>query len=910
MHARDPKFDPNFQKRLIAETVDVVDHYQALEVDDSVELGAIKKAYRSLVLKWHPDKHPTDRQEAERRIRGINEAYEVLSNPTKKDAYDGQRRSVLRRKLTGGLVHTTIRVKTDLPRESMLQPVGYPHKFVRYMKRVGCEPECMVQSRADAGKMCGNERGQEDFAPFFNATKLSYWWLPGAGNMVRIRADGISTDEFFGTPLKLGQAGGLNFAWRIDEGESEADSAVKLMEAARGHLNEVVNFNVFPSPYYEGAFRFEAAYRKGFFIAFKPPTGLRVMPYTDGTGSECIVDFAIVDFCHVLKFIEIEEVLRLAMQAQTGYVPLDSLKGHPDVLSYFREVLGRPVWDDEDFLTYFQGHSDTWEFHAGHRIVRHRTPEEVLGQKLSSAGTPEQVSQALSAAMESVHKLPWQATHHAFKVLAQQHNSEDISSVVACMAAKRKLVAALAGVIKHALQAGASDLPVSAIALFSEEMRRISSDPAMAKARNEALDALDKGLVDHIKLAERRGVPLDLDVGGFASLLAVPSMREKPEALLRLMPPDLLQNAPLPELLKLFDAATSFPAATVAPLLEALAKPALAAMAVALPQDTATAIKQLIKAGIAQADCTAALAKRAPDMSTGELASCLAVLADKAVDSKDFAAAASTLSSRCSLGGGLHYVPPDVLLGLAVGGTKTEALAAVLASATDAAAAKLHEFPVADVIRLLLATSKAKGQPVPAAVKSKLFSTAADLLNPQLSGLSTVEIIKVGLAASGETGRMELLSAAAAEAEKRFSDIQPAQLMLLTQALAPLGGGHSSMQGLVDHWARLLASASSSPLSADQLVKLSQVLELALPDLASDCRERFVVTLGSKLLLSLACGGPGLSSQSRELLEKQVRARRGVGLWYDAGKLVQGRDRCSRSRSHDRGAGGRPHRSS
>lgn len=39
--------------------------------------ATIKKAYRKLVLKWHPDKHPENRDEAETQIRKINNAYEA-----------------------------------------------------------------------------------------------------------------------------------------------------------------------------------------------------------------------------------------------------------------------------------------------------------------------------------------------------------------------------------------------------------------------------------------------------------------------------------------------------------------------------------------------------------------------------------------------------------------------------------------------------------------------------------------------------------------------------------------------------------------------------------------------------------------------------------------------------------------
>merc|ERR1719502_1438705 len=81
---------------------DVVDHYGALEVEASADAATVKKAYRKLVLKWHPDKHPADREKAEEKIRSINEAYEILSNPTKRAAYDTQRTAIERLKKGGG----------------------------------------------------------------------------------------------------------------------------------------------------------------------------------------------------------------------------------------------------------------------------------------------------------------------------------------------------------------------------------------------------------------------------------------------------------------------------------------------------------------------------------------------------------------------------------------------------------------------------------------------------------------------------------------------------------------------------------------------------------------------------------------------------------------------------------------
>lgn len=51
----------------------------------------IKKAYRKLALKWHPDKNASSEEErakAEKKFKDINEAYAVLSDPKKKQRYD------------------------------------------------------------------------------------------------------------------------------------------------------------------------------------------------------------------------------------------------------------------------------------------------------------------------------------------------------------------------------------------------------------------------------------------------------------------------------------------------------------------------------------------------------------------------------------------------------------------------------------------------------------------------------------------------------------------------------------------------------------------------------------------------------------------------------------------------------
>ena len=66
----------------------MADYYEVLGITKNATDSEIKKSYRKLALKWHPDKNPDNKEEAEEKFKNISEAYEVLSDKEKRKIYD------------------------------------------------------------------------------------------------------------------------------------------------------------------------------------------------------------------------------------------------------------------------------------------------------------------------------------------------------------------------------------------------------------------------------------------------------------------------------------------------------------------------------------------------------------------------------------------------------------------------------------------------------------------------------------------------------------------------------------------------------------------------------------------------------------------------------------------------------
>lgn len=825
---------------------DIPDHYVTLGIADDADEIDIKKAYRALVLKWHPDKNPTDRSQAEEQIRSINTAYGILSNPAKRERYDLQRDVVSKHRRGVAPTAPKASAKVTAPKEFMMQPLGHLERFLRYEGK-----RMHAQTRQEI-------RGT--FDEFFSATKLSLWWVPDMNNKCRIRSLG-SRAKIDKKAASAGTAGGLNFSFRVKAG---FESEVLLASAPKGKKVENVDFVVKQSPEYQEAVRFETACRRGYYLAFLPPSHVRIVPLLNEEPGR-VIDFLLVDFSASLNFKDMEEVLLPVGRANPDkHLPMSQFRDTPEVKTYFETVLHRPLWDTEDFATYFEGHWIDWEFRAEEQTARLRAVEERLSQLLRSAQGMGDVATAVAFADGDLDRISVAGAVQAVRLLSgeldAEGNNADGLSEADLTNARRKLLRSLRTSLAAAPKEDLAKVDINRLLDAAEQVPSLVGEeptPELLELRSEVVKLLSQMAVTKVTACTEDDVPsTELELEDLARLLRQKEMQEQEEMLLPILQP-ALDGAELQLLHEPLRAASWRDCKRVA---EAITVAALAKLAAVEAADAVDAMADLIHAGAPAETVAVAFVVRAPALSLSELARTILALgtcssAVQAPSKGGLREAAEMLAAKAPLEG----LPAEMLLGLAVVAAKIPALGPAFQAVAEAAALAVDAWDADNVMKLLMALAKGKGLLVED-VRSAILRKTGAALAPKLADLSASDVVKIVLAVSDQPA-LGLLEAAAKEATIRVSDFSPQHLLLVTQGLAKgLVASHPVLLKLLEYWPGLLARISpanpdcapaTDQLLPDQLVKLATAtapwLEV-LPDNAAKTKRRFVEALGAQLL--------------------------------------------------------------
>jgi molecular chaperone DnaJ len=146
------------------------DYYEVLGVDRGADMEEIKKAYRKLALKFHPDRNPNDKT-AEEKFKELGEAYEALSDPVSRGAYDQYGHAAFDRSRRGGFHDPTDIFREVFGSSSIFEDIfgggerraggaqrgddlRYDMELTFMEAAQGCEKEITV-NKLDACESCG-----------------------------------------------------------------------------------------------------------------------------------------------------------------------------------------------------------------------------------------------------------------------------------------------------------------------------------------------------------------------------------------------------------------------------------------------------------------------------------------------------------------------------------------------------------------------------------------------------------------------------------------------------------------------------------------------------------------------------------------------------------------------------------
>jgi len=649
---------------------------------------------------------------------------------------------------------------------------------------------------------------------------------------------------------------------------------VILIAAEKGKRTENVDFMVKESPEYEGAFRFETACRRGYYLAFFPPTDLRVVPLLNEVPGR-VLDFMLVDFSASLKYKDLEEVLFPAAEPHRGsFIPLSQLRDCKEVAGYFKKVLQKPVWDAEDFAAYFEGHFVDWEYKASDQTVRLRPLDERLGQNLRSASSTSDATLAVLSAGDELAKLPLAGALRAIKLLSATKpdvetklKSKKPGSEVERLKLLRSLPDALSAAAEAPEEQQRGFPSASEILDAAERLSGLmpaEPTPDIVEHRRAAVRSLLDIAVARIAQSTE-STPLGIE--DLLRVLRLPAAASH-DATLSKACAVTLAKANRASLLQVVQKAAALGCESI---VQTATDAAVNGLDGASPEDSAAAIASLARSGSRTERLAEALQVRGTTMSICVLAPAFLALYERELGQDALRPLAESLAAKAPWSG----LGPETLLSLAMAAAKVSSLGILWGPVAEAAAVDTQKWAVPDLVRLLLAVARGKEHLKPDS-KEVLLTSVGSRLAPNFADMAVAELVKVLVASSG-LGASTLLQAAAKEVVIRLSDLSLPQLLLITQGFAQgLAANDVALQQLLEFWPGKLKGVGAASktmdagLSADHLAKLLVAVSPILKTGAAPGQARigFIKALGRELLMrALELSEPSQALVQAELAE-------------------------------------------
>lgn len=769
----------------------IVDYYAQLEVERGADEATVKKSYRKLVLKYHPDKNPEDRDAAEEKIRIINSAYETLSNPAKRAAYDQQLKAMEMRSQGLRVDTSRIQPRMSIPKAFMLCPMGHPDKFLRTMGR-----SLGFHSRADVSEV--------EFDEFFKVARFTLWWLPEVNNMCRLRtqpSQGIGVmPEVMGKGKKKGPPVGQIISFGLSQQCAASDVMVSDIEQPM-----CCNIIAVASPDFPGAFRFESAFFPGHFLTFEPPTGIQMM----APSQYSVFDYMLMDFGVCEKFKTLDEALLpsvLSLGGDKQPVQLARVCQDSRVQAYFKLSMGGVSWDYNDFSLYFHAHSDRWEYDANQLLLRLRGPEEKLIHTLGRAKTPEEAISRLNSVQQQLQWLPLDVCQRALQLLSKPISDVATTMPGACTGESHKTASVKVLTVVRDMCISRRQVSFDGlIPLWSLIADHPNAD--IQQLRSETLQALGQCVSTLLIDADASSIGLE----SLDALLSMPLDWETCGSVVAQKAQQAIAKLSLEEMTPLIQKAGR---ANAYKLGESLATSAMMKTLGAQPETAVEALDAMVAGRFLLDGAAMTLRRLLETVSSFESSVRVVIgLIEQNVSFSDLDACWEYLVNKAAL----ESLPASLFIRLAAAVTKSGDLHSTKFGALGHAARAIlanDTWSIDDATELLLAVANKGSATSSTADRDALLECGIEFLRPKLEQCSPTNLSKIIKGISGVKACRPLLEATAVHLASKFSEIAPAQLLSLTKVLLPLGSADAVFQQVVDLWKKRLTDDAAKTISA------------------------------------------------------------------------------------------------